>query len=209
MGTLLPWYAMDDSIYPFDNAFEIPTLDITMQASGVIGNFYIWGNNRQTPRIGHTYGFYCADSKFTALIKHPEGILKSQCAAIVEPNFSTSSRMRLPVALYGIYQKRKIAYYVQSKGVKVIADLTIHPKFAELNLLGIPAGWQSYAIRATRTFGNEFILNNWERAKQHSGNNKPGFFVYGGGKAIQQLCHDYHWDWEPEHMNKIKNRIHT
>ncbi len=202
MSELLHFW-MDDIHYPSDNDFEIPVLDPALQAFGAIGNFRIWGNGaRKTPRPGDTYAFYCPDYRFTALIKHPEAIPLSQCAAIVEPNFSTSSRMPLPVAMYGIFLKRKITRYAQTFGIKSLVDLTVDPKFAALNLQGVPAGWQSFAIRATRYFGESFLLDNWKLAQQHSGLEHPAFVVYGGGKTIEALTQEYHWDWEPEVMSK-------
>ena len=210
MSEFLPWHSMDDVRYASDNAYDIPALDLTMQAQSILGNCYIWGSlPRRTPRPGQTYAFYTDDYKFSALIKHPDAILKTQCAAIVEPNFSTNSRTPLPVALYGIFLKRKIARYAQYYGIKVLVDLTVHPKFAEHNLLGVPVGWSSYAIRATKAFGLEPLLLNYQLAQAHAGIDTPYDFVYGGGRAVQELAQTHHWDWEPEQMAQIKNRSHS
>jgi hypothetical protein len=206
MSELYPFVVpMLDEVYTWDNAFEIPTLDLNLQAHSIIGKFRLWGKqSRKTIYPGDTYGFYCWDEKFSALVKHPEAIPLTQITAIIEPNFSTSSRMPLPVGLYGIYLKRKIACYCQRQKIQVIVDLTVDPKFAELNLIGVPDGWQSYACRATRAFGPQFLLDNWQLAQDKAQTHTPYYFVYGGGKQVKQLADEYHWDWEPEYMTQFK-----
>ncbi len=204
MSELLAFH-MNDVHYSSDNHYDIPTLDINLQSYGILGNLRQWGNaSRKTPRPGDTYAFYCSDYKFTALIKHPEGIPLSQCAAIVEPKFSTTSRMPTVTGLYGIYQKRKIARFAQTFGIKTLVDLTVDPKFANYNLLGIPRGWQTYCVRATKYYGTQLLLDAWTLALEHSNVAHPSFTVYGGGAKVQTLVQEYHWDWEPENMSNIK-----
>ncbi len=200
MSELLSFH-MDDVHYPSNNDLEIPVLDATLQAYGILGNLRIWGSSaRKLPRPGDTYAFYCQDYKFTALIKHPEAIPLSHCAAIVEPNFSTTARMPLPVGIYGVYLKRKISRFAQTFGIKTIVDLTVDPKFSEVNLFGVPKGWQTYCCRAAKYYGNQFLIDNWKLAQDHSGIDHPAYCVYGGGTDVQALAQDYHWDWQPEHM---------
>lgn len=206
MAELLPWYDhLDDVVYPTDNDFDIPALRLELAAPSVLGNVWLWGTSaRQTPRPHDTYVFYTKDQKFTALIKHPESIVVSRCAAIVEPNFSTCERTRFPTGLYGIYLKRKIAYYVQTKGIKIVVDLTVHPKFADVNLLGVPEGWPSYAVRPNKAFGTSaWLVACYELARHHSGLDRPYFFVYGGGKAVRSLVAQYHWDHSAEYLEVV------
>lgn len=209
MSETLQWVAMLDESYASDNSYDIPTLDLAWQAHGVIGMFRIWGKSARKSLVpGDTYAFYTWDYAFSALIKHPEAIPLSGCAAIVEPNFSTSPTMPFPVALYGIFLKRKIARYVQTRGIRVIADLEVAPAFADLNLLGLPQGWSSFAQRATRGKPISVLKHQFELACDtlHP-TATPYCMVYGGGKAVQTACRKYHWVWIPEHMSAIKKSL--
>ncbi len=201
---------MQDETYAWDNEFEIPTLDPAWQAFGVIGQFRIWGKSaRKRPVPGDTYGFYSWDYTFSALTKHPEALVLSQCAAIIEPNFSTSDTMPLPVGLYGIFLKRKIARYAQTRGIRIIADLDVAEKFSSFNLVGLPQGWSSFAQRATKRKSLDEMHAIFTMACDllHP-TVTPYCLVYGGGHAVKTECANAHWAWIPEHMSKIA-KTHT
>ena len=195
---------MGEITFPSDNDFEIPTLDIQKQAPGVIGKFRIWGKQaRKRPYCGDTFSFYGNDSSFTALIKHPEGIPKSQAAVIVEPNFSTNDQMAWVDGLHKIYLKRKLACYAQIHDQLVIVDLTVSPKFQEANLIGVPRGWKSYCCRATKQYGPDFLMDNYTLAQEHARSTQIIYIVYGGGKATTDYVRGNHWIHIPEYMQTV------
>lgn len=207
MPEILPWVEMYDETYAYDNDLEIPTLDLAWQAYGIIGKFRIWGKHaRKRPVPGDTYAFYGWDKHFTALIKHPEGILHSKCAAIVEPNFSTSNTMPLPCGIWGVYLKRKIARYVQTRGIRVIVDLNVAEKMQGINLMGVPQGWSSFAQRAHRQKTPADIEASFAYALETTQPSAaPYLVVYGGGEQMKKICYTHHWTWIPEHMTQVKH----
>jgi len=196
-------FYVPDAIFPSDNEWDVPTLDIALQADFLELPLTKWGDKSRKGVMRGTYHFYTEDYKFDALWKKPLGLINSQCVAIVEPNFSTNEQMPQAVGLWSIYRKRWLARYAQSYGVKVWADLTVAPKFAELNLLGVPNGWGSYCTRALDK-QVELIIADYEIAREHAGQ-EPHFLVYGGGKQSQALCKERGWQWLPENMD-VKNK---
>lgn len=214
MFEAVDFYPLGHTTYATDNDFEVPLLDVRQQASGVMGNFRIWGKQaRKYAYPGDTYAFYAQDISFRALVNNPEGIVKSQCACIVEPNFTTSDDMPFAAGLYAILLKRQIACYAQSFGVKVIVDLTVAHKFAEVNLLGVPKGWKSYCCRATRAYGPEYLQDMYYLAQEHAEDMKPLYIVYGGGDEVKKMVQQQHrdkqpWVWIPEYMQQVKLHGH-
>ena len=95
-----------DAVFPSNNEYEIPVLDLNMQAEYIESPVKIWGNQTRRQKFAGTWAFYCKDYKFTALWKHPEALLNTGASVAVEPNFSTSQDMPHAVALYGIFRKR-------------------------------------------------------------------------------------------------------
>ena len=78
-----------DVVYPTDNDFDIPTLDLRMQATEVVLPWMTYNSGRMKRRPG-TFFFYTEDRMFEVLWKTPQRILDSQAVAAVEPNFSVS-----------------------------------------------------------------------------------------------------------------------
>lgn len=192
-----------DAVFASDNQYEIPTLDLNMQAEYVEAPVKMWGQNTRRHKFTGTYGFYVKDYKFTALWKHPDSLLKTGCSVAIEPNFSTSNDMPRIIALYGIFQKRWIARFWQMYGVRIIVDLNISQKFLERDaLLGVPAGWGSFATRAQRGT-NELLSKIYEIAYQKARGKPRLFLVYGGGQKVQTLCQEQGWLWIPEQMSFI------
>jgi hypothetical protein len=196
MAPLLPWYVPDE-IYPSNNAFGIPMLDPAMQANGIVGNLKGWSKYSRRKQHPGTFHFYTKDNRFTALLKHPEAILLSRCQCIIEPNFSTSSMMPRPIALYGIYWKRWLARFCQTRKIFVIVDLNMNEKFADDNLLGVPDGWAAFATRVHRG-QEERVFQHWEQAKAKALGKHPLFVVYGGRAAIAEHAQSLGWIHVPE-----------
>lgn len=192
-----------DAVFASNNEYEIPTLDLRMQAEYMESPFKIWGNQTRAQKVAGTWAFYCNDYKFTALWKHPDTILKTFPYIIVEPNFSTSQDMPNAVAIYGIFRKRWLARFWQMQGVRMIVDLCVAEKFTDLNLQGVPNGWGAYATRVTKGF-HHLIDVQYEAAYQKCGGTPKLFIVYGGSKDWQARCQERGWLWIPEHMEQYK-----
>jgi hypothetical protein len=136
---------VSEASFPHTAQYEIPLLDISKQAEFSILPVAGWGSVSRKTRFRGTWHFYIDDSKFSALWKHPESVLNTKAIYAVEPNFSTHIQMPFPVALYRIFQKRWLARFWQERDMGIFVDLNVAQTYQELNLQGVPLGWQSYA----------------------------------------------------------------
>jgi hypothetical protein len=188
-----------DALFPTDNDWTIPLLDVRGQASAVDLPVVAWGSVVRTARMPGTWHFYTGDERYTALWSDPSPVANSACVNAVEPNFSIYDQMPRAVALYRIYQKRWIARFWQSLGIRIFADLNVAEPHADLNLLGIPDGWRAWATR-----GYEERMDATERehglACARAGTDDLLFLVYGGGKAVADLCGRHGWVHIQERM---------
>lgn len=177
-----------DCIFPSNNMYEIPTLDINEQADVVTNPVILWGVEKRTRKIdGGTVLFYVDDYRFEAIWDNPNQIVETGCSVIAEPNISIYDTMPVSYALHLIYKKRWIARYLQSLGIKVLVDLNVSVKFAEYNMLGVPDGWNGFATRGY-TERSDYLENEIQIAKRVSGLDTPLVVVYGGGKSIQGIA---------------------
>lgn len=194
-----------DALFPSDNEFDIPLLDINMQADFLDLPFNIWGYVKRKSKHKGTIGFYTDDSRFNAIWDNPHDVVNTNCLSVVEPNYSTNNDMPLAIGLWGIYRKRWIARYWQSYGIKIFVDLNVDNKYFQHNMLGVPHGWKSYCTRGY----SDYIENTeaqYEIAKAHAGT-EPLFVVYGGGQKVQEFCKLRGWIWIMEVMTKRKQEL--
>ena len=195
----------EDILFPSDNEYGIPTLDMSLQADSVVAPCLKWGSisRRARPNV-RTVHFYTDDYKFEALWRKPEQLANLRPRSVVEPNFSTSEVMPRALVLGAIFQKRWMARFWQSCGIRIFVDLNVQPSFYTDNLLGVPKGWQSYATRYINTLpdgtkaGDDWIMRDYEVAKGHSEGNKVLFAVFGGRDKAEALCARNGWLWIPE-----------
>ncbi|MDE2508138.1 MAG: DUF4417 domain-containing protein [Planctomycetota bacterium] len=193
-----------DALWPSDNEWGIPLLDIGLAAKAVEYPVATWGSQNRHRHHRGLYHFYTDDERFAPLWTDPTKILSSGCPSIVEPNFSTFVQMPRAVALWAIYRKRWLARYWQSQGLHVFVDCNVDAAFADLNLLGVPKGWPSYATRAHG--GNPDALESeYALAREHAGAD-PLFLVVGGGNAVQTVARLRGWVWVPEHQQVVRDR---
>jgi hypothetical protein len=184
--------------------YDIPVLDLNYQLSS-LDNPLVWGDiARRSEHLG-TYLFYCDDYKFVNLIKQPIKLVQSGCRNIAEVNFSTNRDMSKVVALYYIYQKRRLARIWQHFGVNVCVDLCIEPKFYDIALLGVPHTWRSYIARGYNEHLSE-LTTTYAIACEHARTNDINFYVYGGGKAVKELVEAFGWVFIDERMNTQPKR---
>jgi hypothetical protein len=194
-----------DALWPTDNVYGVPLLDIRLQAKAFDQPAAIWGVTSRKARMGGTWLFYTEDYRYEALWADPSPILNTGAMAAVEPNFSAYSNMPMAVALWQIYRKRWIARWWQQYGLPVWVDLNVAENHAELNLCGVPDGWRAFA---TRGYAERIALTHkeYELAQRKAGDNTPLFLVYGGGKAVKAECERMGWLWMQEDMDRAKGR---
>jgi len=181
-----------DAVWPSDNDWGVPLLDINLQASALDLPFETWGASERKRRMPGTWHFYTEDYRYEALWRDPSPILNTQCVNIVEPNWSCYIQMPPAVALWQIYRKRWMARWWQSYGVRVFADLNVAEVHYSLNLLGIPKGWKAWATRGY-TERMSSTEKEYQMAVEHAGTPSILFVVYGGGKQVKQMCQSNGW----------------
>ena len=179
---------MGDYVYPTDNQYEIPVLLSDNQPVHVELPITPWGVESRYKKMMSTYHFYVDDYRFEKLFKDPIALLTSGCKAIVEPNVSIHDQTPIAYGIYQIYRKRYLTRYLQECGMQVWVDLNVSHRFAEYNRLGVPDGYNAFFTRGVSGWIPHLELN-LEMAKRISGLETPNLCVYGGGKDIEEWCH--------------------
>jgi hypothetical protein len=194
--------------FPTDNVWDVPTLDAKLQALQVELPFQTWGSKAggRKRQMNGTYHFYTDDLRFEALWTDPMPVVLSGCHAAVEPNFTVSLESPRAFVLWNVYRKRWMARYWQTEGVRVFVDLNVPAEYADLTFLGVPKEWRAYITRgySDRT---EATVNEWRAACEHHGDEDIFFTVYGGGKAVKQMCSERGWGWLPEERDVVKGKV--
>ena len=178
-----------DCLFPSDNQLEIPMLRLDMQPKYAEIPFLCFGEQRRTHDMKGkgTLHFYSDDYRFSAIFEHPEKVLNHHPANIVEPNFSLHSETPIAFGMQAIYKKRFVARAMQENNINVFVDLNVDPKFAKLNLLGVPLGYQSFCTRGDHDRLANLELD-WKIAHVIAKGNPVLFVVYGGGKIVRDWC---------------------
>jgi hypothetical protein len=189
-----------DCVWPTDNVWEVPVLNLKWQADALDLPVVQWGDISHKTQFTGVYHYYCEDDKFESLWKDPTGPLASGCISCVEANFSNYDQMSLAYVMGKIYQKRWISVYWQRQGKRIFVDLNVNEKFfkapdgGDLCLLGVPSGWKSYFSRGYAKFPEKNIPQ-FELACEKAGTDDIIFVLYGGGKEIHDLCMKRGWQW--------------
>ena len=193
-----------DTLWPTDNEWGIPLLDINRQADAFDLPIETWGAKARGTKAG-TLHFYTEDSRFTAIWQNPAQVLKAQAINAVEPNFSVYDQVPRAVALWQTYKKRWLARYWQSQGTRIFVDLNVARPYDDLNLLGVPKGWQAYATRGYQSrlqaLDEELLI-----AKTHAESDSVTFLVYGGGVKVKDWSAENGVTWVPEDMDRAKGK---
>ena len=195
-----------DTIWPSDNDYGIPLLDITKQADAFDLPIKTWGSTRRGREAG-TYHFYTDDYRFSALWDNPEQPIAAGVVNLVEPNFTITATDPPALTIWRTYQKRWLARYWQSRGARIFVDLNVSTGHDGINLLGVPKGWMAYASRGysaqLQALDAEVSI-----AESHAGA-VPLFLVFGGGKLVKAWCKDNATRgvvWYPENMDLAKGK---
>ena len=196
-----------DCLFPTDNQLEIPMLRMDMQPKFAEIPFLCFGEQKRTHDMKGTgtLHFYSDDYRFNAIFEHPEKVLNHHPANIVEPNFSLHSETPIAFGMKAIYKKRFIARAMQEKHIGVFVDLNVDPKFAKLNILGVPIGYQSFCTRGDHDRLANLELD-WNIANAVANGNTLLFVVYGGGRIVRDWCIEHHCIYVTP-IIAIKNKI--
>jgi hypothetical protein len=197
---------MGDFLYPSDNEYEIPLLSTDNQPVHLELPFTPWGVEGRYKKGITTYHFYVDDYRFEQLYKNPILLLQSGCRAVVEPNNSIHDQTPTAYAIYQIYRKRYLARYLQDCGLQVWVDLNVSPRFMDLNLMGVPDGYNAFFSRGGFNNWEPFLELCLEKAQQKSGREQPNLVIYGGGKDVEEWCRQKGLVYQYEYMTKKKQK---
>lgn len=206
----LPEYLRDlpvgvpDTLWPSDNEWGIPTLDINRQADAFDVPIETWGAKGRKKAAG-TYHFYTEDYRYRAIWENPAQLVDAGCINAVEPNFSVYDQVPRVVALWETYRKRWLARYWQSRGIRIFVDLNVARPHDAINLMGVPKGWKAYA---TRGYSDriEALEAELAIARKHADSDGVLFLVYGGGKAVKEWSQANGAVWVAEDMDRGKGK---
>lgn len=186
----------DEFAYPAfesDNEWGIPTLDLNFQCTKEHAIIERWGRlSRHNTRMPGMWHFYTDDYKFSALWKDPDVVVRTGCIASIEPNYTTTFSHPKAEVLYNIWRKRWLARYWQSKGISTVVDLNVEIPFWDLNFMGVPKGWSSYATRWYANFND--VELQYKRAQKHAEREDITFFVFATKvKDVEETCKEKGW----------------
>lgn len=193
-----------DSLWPTDNEWGIPLLDITRQADAFDVPIETWGAKRRNLKVG-TYHFYTEDARFNTVWQKPDMVVSAGCVNAVEPNFSVYDQVPRAVALWATFRKRWLARYWQSRGIRIFVDLNVARPYDDLNLLGVPRGWRSYATRGYES-RLDMTAEELAIARAHAGTDSVLFMVYGGSAKVRDWCNANGAVWVAEDMDRAKGK---
>jgi len=179
--------AAPDTIFSTNNPQQVPALLKDLDACYIDQPLLAWGSVRRSKKNHGTWHFYTDDYRFTALWNKPEMVPDTGCLAAVEVNYTIHENTPYPIALHHIYKKRWLSRYWQSRGIRIIVDLNVSAPFLELNMLGIPDGWTTYATHGYNDRIYELELE-YTAAQRKAGKKNITFLVYGGGNQVKDFC---------------------
>ena len=205
-GELLDIGNIPDTVWPSDNRYGIPLLNVALQANAFDSPVMTWGSQSRSNKMPGTYHFYTEDYRFRNIWDNPQKLVDSGCVNVVEPNFSVNFSDPLAISIWRTYQKRWLSRYWQSQGVRVFVDLNVSAGHDDINLLGVPGGWAAYA---TRGYADQIgaLDIEYELAAGHAHPNTPLILVYGGGYSVKDWCKGNNALWVPERADIVKGKF--
>ena len=191
--------AVPDMYFPSNNEWDIPLLDINMQAKYLDLPLHGWGTiSRKARNASQTIHFYVDDYRFNAIWKNPEKLVECNPINVIEPNFTTSHGMGRAMILWLTFKKRWIARYWQTQGIRVFVD-AFAPEFEDINFMGVPKEWAAFATRYLGTnpsgdiSGWEQVEETYTKCREYSTAENLIFVVVGGAKDIESKCAERGW----------------
>lgn len=188
-----------DMYFPSNNEWDIPLLDINMQAKYLDLPLHGWGTiSRKARNASQTIHFYVDDYRFNAIWKNPEQLVQCNPINAIEPNFTTSHGMGRAMILWLTFKKRWIARYWQTQGIRVFVD-AFTPDFEDINFMGVPKEWAAFATRylsinpSGDIGGWDQIEETYAKCREYSIAENLIFVVVGGRKDIESKCAERGW----------------
>lgn len=191
--------------FPSESKYDIPWLRLDMAGDFFDMPFHIWGAKARKSRHDGTILFYCDDYRFSAIWKKPNYIVESSCTSVGEVNFTSSLYTPKALVIHNTFKKRWLSRYWQENGIRVWVDLNVPSEFTEINLCGVPDGWNAFITHgyADRVDNLEYELSI---ARWKSGLSTPNLVVYGGGKAVRDWCDNQRILYIPEASDLKRGR---
>ena len=191
--------AVPDMYFPSNNEWDIPLLDINMQAKYLDLPLHGWGTiSRKTRNASQTIHFYVDDYRFNAIWKNPQQLVECNPINVIEPNFTTSHGMGRAMILWLTFKKRWIARYWQTQGIRVFVD-AFAPELEDINFMGVPKEWAAFATRYLGTnpsgekAGWDDVIETYEKCREYSTAENLIFVVVGGRKDVEAKCAERGW----------------
>lgn len=176
----------DEALFTSSNDLDIPDLSLDMCADYLVLPYIQWGSVARYRAMTGTWGFYIDDVVMEPVWSDPEKLLKSTPYAIIEPNFSMTVDTPASLAIWQVYRKRWLSRFWQTKGIRTIVDMSVHAKWGDLNLLGVPRGWWAFCTRGYTREPDRLFLDQYDHAREiAAGSGKFLFVVYGGGAEFK------------------------
>lgn len=176
------------SIWPSTNEWGIPDLLLSLQGS-IEPPVTVWGSIGRGRSMGGTWVFFTDDSRFAALVRNPLPVPQSRCKHCGELNLSLFDQSSPAEALWATYRKRCVSRAWQDRGLGILVDLNVPARHREVCMLGVPAGWRSFATRGYRERLDELV--DELRFSREWGGTSAVTLVYGGGKQVEQVCREH------------------
>jgi hypothetical protein len=202
--------AVPDMYFPSNNEWDIPLLDINMQAKYLDLPLHGWGTiSRKVRNASQTIHFYVDDYRFNAIWKDPDKLVQCNPINVIEPNYTTSYGMGRAMILWLTFKKRWIARYWQTQGIRIFVD-AFAPEFEDINFMGVPKEWAAFATRYLGTNpsgdvgGWEQVEETYAKCREYSTAENLIFVVVGGRKDIESKCAERGWFHVLEFMQKLK-----
>ena len=158
-------------------------------ASVANAELFRWGSISRRSRSVSTWLFYADDYKFSALWSDPSKIMTTQCKACGELNWSLNDDSPPALAIWETYRKRWVSAYWQRKGIRIFVDMNVPEIFDDINMLGVPCGWQAYCTRAS-DYEIYSLERQYEIACAKAGSRDLTMIVYAGGGKVREFCMD-------------------
>lgn len=182
-----------DAIWPSDDEWGIPRLDLRKQADALEYPWNQWRKEKQSKALVGTMMFYTDDFRFKYIYDKPDVLFRTGCTSAIEPNFTSDARAPRAVTLFDVYRKRWIARYWQSKGIRIWCDVNVMPEALELNFLGVPKGWRAFSTRSHDDLPRLRLQH--EAVKAHVGTDDFQFLVWGTGEKCRRECSERSWQF--------------
>lgn len=191
--------AVPDMYFPSNNEWDIPLLDINMQAQYLDLPLHGWGTiSRKARNASQTIHFYVDDYRFNAIWKEPDKLVQCNPINVIEPNYTTSHEMGRAMILWLTFKKRWIARYWQTQGIRIFVD-AFAPEFENINFMGVPKEWAAFATRylgvnpSGDIGGWEQVEETYAKCREYSTAENLIFVVVGVRKDIEAKCAERGW----------------